>query len=71
MGTQNNTMSSEGENNVVYLSSAKSKAPKQRPEVKLKDFVQLMDQNRKNQERLRTERNKANLSVIRSHKLKK
>lgn len=62
----------EGDGKVVSISAFKRLQPKESGKVrKYTDFCQLMERNRSNQERLRSERNKANLSVIRSHKLKK
>jgi len=62
----------EGEGKVISLCVFKKSQPKPSgKKTQFSNLAQLMDKNRSNQERLRNERNKANLSVIRSHKLKK
>ncbi len=56
------------------ISLSKFRAEGQRAKVKLQhspNFEELKERNRKNQDRLRDERNKANLSVIKGYELKK
>lgn len=73
MANQNESLKIvEGEGKVTSLSVFRKSQSKGSGKVKkIQDFCQLMERNRSNQERLRSERNKANLSVIRTLKLKK
>ena len=61
----------DNEQNVVKICEFLNKDKSKKLKSKTEDFFELMKQNLSNQERLRNERNKANLSVIRTHKLKK
>ena len=71
MESQNESVEVKNPANVRYIKSFKGLKENRRSDISFSKLTDLMCLNRKNQERLRKERNDANLSVIKSYKLKK
>jgi hypothetical protein len=71
MAIQNKNPETDGQTNVTHLNPKKKGARKRIGEVKHMSFIEIMEKNKRNQERLKKDRNNANLAVVRVHKLKK
>ncbi len=69
MTYQNKTQ--EGESELSNVFEFKKAQKQVRKKGNVLSFFQLIEKNKENQERLQKERKQANLSVIRSHRLKK